>query len=261
MLQWLKKWHRDRLVKRSPFSDKEWEEIFQILPVLHRLNPQEKTKLKHLAILFLHYKSLETIGELELTSIVKLVIALQACLPILNLGLDWYTGWVSVIIYPGAFSKPDKTTDQYGIVHEGRAHLSGESWQRGPVILSWEDALYNGEIDGRNVVIHEFAHKLDMLNGSANGHPPLHKGMSVQQWSKTFSRAFADFKGYIAQGYPTPFDSYGAESPGEFFAVCSEIFFEKPFVLKQSYNEVYELLVKFYRQDPLRRDAVEVFNI
>jgi Mlc titration factor MtfA (ptsG expression regulator) len=221
------------------------------LPLLERLTKQENTKLKHLAILFLHYKSLECVGDLDITTTMQLVIALQACLPILNIGLDWYEGWVSVVIYPGAFSRQNIDTDELGIVHQGRANLSGESWQRGPVVLSWGDSLRNGENDGRNVVIHEFAHKLDMLNGRANGLPPLHKDMSIQQWSDVFNSAYDDFSMRLQQNDYIAIDPYAATSPAEFFAVFSEFFFEKPDIIAHYYGDVYNLLVRFYRQDPL----------
>lgn len=251
MLHWLKNWWHERIVQRSPITDIEWQEAFQHLPALHRLSESEKARLKRLAILFLYGKSLESIGELELTTAMRVYIALQACLPILNLGLEWYDGWISVVIYPSAFSRQSKEMDEYGVVHQGRANLSGESWQRGPVILSWDDSLHRGDIDGRNVVIHEFAHKLDMLNGKANGFPPLHRGMSIQQWTDVFSRAYADFATRLERHDPIPIDSYAATSAGEFFAVFTELFFEKPIVMKQYYPGVYELLVRFYRQDPL----------
>lgn len=135
----------------------------------------------------------------------------------------------------------------------GRANLSGESWQRGPVIFSWNDALHHGGIDGRNVVIHEFAHKLDMQNGRANGFPPLHKGMSALQWTNVFNHAYNDFTNRIQQNDPIPINHYAATSAAEFFAVFSELFFEKPEIIRHYYAEVYQLLVQFYRQDPLEK--------
>lgn len=251
MFQWLKEWWHERIVRHSPITDREWQKAFQYLPLLQRLNEQERAKLRRLAILFLYYKSLEGIGELQITTNMRLVIALQACLPILNLGLDWYNSWVSVMIYPGAFSRDRSETDEYGVVHQGRANLSGESWQRGPVVLSWNDSLQTRETDGHNVVIHEFAHKLDMQNGRANGLPPLHKNMSVKRWAEVFNHAYADFKMRLQEDSPIPIDSYAATSAGEFFAVFSEVFFEKPVLIKQYYPEVYALLVSFYRQDPM----------
>lgn len=251
MLQWLKTWWQQRIVQHSTVTDAQWNKAFQSLPLLHRLTEQERAKLRKLSTLFLHYKSLESVGELEITTSMRLVIALQACLPILNLGLEWYDGWVSVVVYPGAFSRQSKELDEYGIEHLGRVNLSGESWQRGPVILSWHDIVHHGESDGNNVIIHEFAHKLDMRNGRANGFPPLHKGMSAQQWSEVFNKAYADFEARIQQHKSIPIDQYAATSAAEFFAVFTELFFEKPLIIKQYYPKIYELLVKFYHQDPI----------
>ncbi len=251
MFYWLKKWRQNHIIKHSQIIGSEWDEAFNCLELLHRLNKQEKTKLKRLSTLFLHYKSLEVIGELELNTSMKLIIALQACLPILNLGLDWYNGWVSVVIYPGAFSKKSVEMDEYGVEHEGRVTLSGESWQRGPVILSWDDVVNQDEKGRCNVVIHEFAHKLDMINGIANGFPPLHKNMSGQQWAEVFNHDYADFITRQQGDHHVPINPYAATSPAEFFAVFSEYFFENPAVILQYYPNTYALLAQFYRQNPL----------
>ena len=246
----LKKWRHERIIKGSTIKERQWQQAFAALPLLNRLTELEKTKLKHLAILFLHYKSLAGTAGLQLTTFMRLVIALQACLPILNLGLDCYNGFISVLIYPGAFATETNELDEYGVMHQNKNHLNGEAWLRGPVVLSWDDALAGSNPNGRNVVIHEFAHKLDMQNGGANGLPPLHKGMSVHQWSEVFNKAFADLDMRLQQGLPTPIDAYAATSASEFFAVFSELFFEKPLIIKQNYPEVYHLLVSFYKQDP-----------
>ncbi|MBL7479173.1 zinc-dependent peptidase [Legionella bononiensis] len=251
MFQWLQEWWQERIVRRSLITNDEWNVAFQNLPLLHRLSDQEKARLKRLAILFLYYKTLEGVGDLKITTAMQLTVALQACLLILNLGLHWYDGWVSVVIYPGAFSRQSREVDEFGIEHLGRTNLSGESWQRGPVILSWNDAVHHGEIDGHNVVIHEFAHKLDMRNGRANGFPPLHKGMSAQQWAEEFNKAYFDFGLRIQQHNPIPIDHYAIESAGEFFAVFTELFFEKPIIIKDYYPAIYDLLVLFYRQNPV----------
>ncbi|MGC1181409.1 zinc-dependent peptidase [Legionella sp.] len=251
LLQGLKEWWHERIAQHSAVTEVEWEAAFAYLPLLTRLSEQEKARLKRLAILFLHYKSLEGIGGLQITTTMRLIIALQACLPILNLGLDWYNDWVSVMIYPNAFSREHSEMDEYGVVHQGRLNLLGESWQRGPVILSCDDALHLCEMEGRNVVIHEFAHKLDMQNGRANGFPPLHKGMSGKQWTAVFSHAYADFEMRLQNNNPIPIDPYAATSAGEFFAVFSEFFFEKPIIIKQYYPEVYQLLANFYCQNPI----------
>jgi Mlc titration factor MtfA (ptsG expression regulator) len=121
------------------------------------------------------------------------------------------------------------------------------------VILSWEDSEHAGVVDGHNLVIHEFAHKLDILNGSANGFPPLHKGMQAAVWSKALAEAFDDFQHQQATNSFIPIDAYAATSPAEFFAVLSEVFFERPDILNAYYPQVYQQFALFYRQNPLRR--------
>lgn len=251
MLEFLNNWRENRILRRSAYTDSHWRQALSRLPLLEQLNQSELDRLKRLATLFLHYKSLEGAGDLVVTTELELVIALQACLPILNLGLDWYDGWVSVIIYPAGFTPVHTEMDEYGVVHEVRNPLSGESWERGPVVLSAEDSMGGGIIDGHNLVIHEFAHKLDMQNGAANGMPPLHRGMSAQQWSEAFSAAYADLQNRIAHGKSVAIDHYAATAPAEFFAVLSEVFFEQPRVVEQTYPAVYYQLTQFYRQNPL----------
>ena len=181
------------------------------------------------------------------------VIAAQACVPILNLGLEYYDGWYAVVLYPGEFRVPHEYIDAAGVVHLESRDLSGEAWQRGPVILSWEQVEQDtrGVHTGENVVIHEFAHKLDLLNGQANGMPPLHSGLNRKEWTDVFTAAFDDFRRRIELGEMRPLSAYGATSPGEFFAVSSEVFFARPEFLNSIYPDVYRMLSQFYRQDPL----------
>ncbi len=152
--------------------------------ILDRLDEDELSHLFDLATLFLDDKSIVGAQGFEITDAVRQSIALQACLPILNLSLEWYAGWSSIIIYPGSYKSDSTTVDEFGIVHEGSQHRSGEAWQRGPVILSWKDAQHSGERDGHNVVIHEFVHKLDMMNGRANGFPPMQPDMDPTRWTE-----------------------------------------------------------------------------
>lgn len=245
-----KAWRRRRILKRIRIPEDTWREAFSYLTFLRELSNEELERLRELATLFLHEKAIEGAAGLSLTEAMRLTIALQACLPILNLGLDWYAGWTSVIVYPTGFIPDREYTDETGIVHAERHALSGESWLRGPVILSWEDVVPADASDGYNLVIHEFAHKLDMLDGVANGLPPLHRGMSVSAWAEAFSQAYADFRATVDRDEETAIDPYGAEDPGEFFAVLSELFFTSPSVIQQTYPAVYHQLSAFYRQDP-----------
>lgn len=249
----VKNWRRRRVLRRSSLQQAEWQRTVADLPVLRGLNLDELRRLKDLTVLFLHEKSLEVVGDLELTDAMRLRIAAQACLPILNLDLDYYRNWVSVIVYPAGFLSHRQYRDTAGVVHSGYQARVGESWAQGPVILSWADIAHTGVGDGFNVVIHEFAHKLDMLNGVANGMPPLHRDMAVAAWSRLFTAAYEDLCSRMEAGLGTIINPYAGESPAEFFAVVSEAFFEIPNVLLAVYPEIYGQLRAFYRQHPVSR--------
>ncbi len=249
----LRDWRRRRVLRQSPLEDGLWSATIARLPVLDGLDADELAGLRELATLFLHEKSFETTHGLVLTPSMRLCIAAQACLPILRLGLGWYDGWSTVIVYPGEFAHRREDVDEAGIVHEWDEVRSGESWEYGPVILSWADVEASGRCDGYNVVIHELVHKLDMLNGQPNGFPPLPRGVDADQWNRVFSAAFEDMNGRLDAGGDTAIDPYAAEHPAEFFAVLSEYFFETPGLVQDMYPEVYAQLRSFYRQDPLRR--------
>lgn len=139
------------------------------------------------------------------------------------------------------------------MTHHVQSNLAGESWLRGPVVLSWDETERAGIIDGSNLVIHEFAHKLDMQNGVANGFPLLHADMVATAWAEAFSAGFEDFTHKCSKGEAMGIDCYGASSPAEYFAVLSEVFFERPDILRQHYAAVYEQLRQYYRQDTLAR--------
>lgn len=247
MLKFLKKWRQQRIIKRSTISSGDWEKTFEHLPLLDHLSEAEKNSLQNLAILFLHEKSFVGAHDLEVSEEMALLIALQACLPILHLGIDWYSGWTTIIVYPTSFAPERTIIDEFGLAHNIKNELSGEAWQRGPVILSWEDTEHSGVLDGHNVVIHEFVHKLDMLNGSANGFPPMHENIGAKNWSEIFTDAYKDFQRNPKRGL----NRYGATAPAEFLAVLSEVFFEKPGLLNDTYPEVYGALKLFFKQDPV----------
>ena len=219
------------------------------------LSAVQRARLRELTTLFLHRKAINGVQGLALTTEMAVTVAAQACLLILNLGFDSYDGWVEVVIYPGAFRVERDSTDSMGLVTRQNHVLSGESWRRGPVILSWDDVA-SGLMafhPGQNVVVHEFAHKLDMLDGSANGIPPLHSGMVRQQWATVFSEAFARLQQQANYDYQLDFNAYGATSPAEFFAVTSEYFFTDPHTLRNLFPAVYDQLELFYGQKPEAR--------
>ncbi|MDP1709227.1 MAG: zinc-dependent peptidase [Gammaproteobacteria bacterium] len=249
----LKAWRRRRILRREPLPDEVWRCVVARLTFLHGLTADEFARLRAWVVLFLHGKKFSAAGGLAVTDEMRVMITAQACVLILNLDLDYYDDWVEIIVYPGGFVADHEYEDEAGIVHHAHDPLSGESWPRGPVILSWEDVAADELTPGHNVVIHEFAHKLDMRNGEANGFPQLHAAMSQPAWGAAFSTAYADFCLRVDAGKDTGIDAYAAENPAEFFAVMSEAFFTMPHRVQQAYPAVYQQLTLFYRQDPLAR--------
>ncbi len=220
----------------------------------------------------MHGKRFTGTHGLEVTEAMRLDIAAQAAILVLELGVEWYDGWTDVIVYPAQFAPEREVMDEAGVVHVTQEAMAGEAWLGGPVILSYEDAAMAGDDDlrvaGYNVVIHEFAHKLDMRNGEPNGFPPLHADMDSREWKRTFGAAYADFCAKVDAAEALeeeediedaldelPIDPYASESAAEFFAVVSEAFFETPELLLPAYPQVYAQLRSFYRQDPAARLA------
>lgn len=254
MLAAFKAWRRRRILRRTNLDLSLWNRVAGRFAFVARLTAEEEARLRDLTVLFLHEKQISAAGGLELDDEMLLGIAIQACILILNLDLDWYDGWVEIIVYPDEFVPRHEYHNEDGVVETDDQSYAGQAWQRGPVILSWADVEYAWVGDGANVVIHEFAHKLDMLNGDANGYPPLHAGMSRREWVDAFSEAYEDFCRRVDAGEHTEIDPYAAEAPGEFFAVASEAFFEVPDLVLEIYPKVYRQLAAFYRQDPAARE-------
>ena len=255
MIGRLTAWWRGRQASQIDIPAETWAEVESGLWFLDHLGTQERTDLRQLAREFIAAKEWTGAQGLQLTPRIQLAIALQACLPILHLGLDWYSGWVGIIVYPGDFIIPRQVMDEGGVVHEFDDQVMGEAWHGGPVLVSWFDDPEDSR--GVNVVIHEFAHQLDMKNGDADGMPPLHDGMSRKRWAEVMGTAFEDFRRRVDSGEDTLIDPYAAELPSEFFAVTSEVFFEDPLLLRDDYPEVYEQLSLFYRQDPASAPAID----
>jgi len=248
----LKNWYRNRILQHEDVPDLLWQRLVN-LRCLRGLSPDELAHLRDCVTLFLHAKQIVGAHDLVITDEMQVMIAIQACILILYLDLDYYDNWVEIIVYPGEFIRDYDYADNDGVVHHVHTTASGESWLAGPVILSWQDIAHAVNHPGHNVVIHEFAHKLDMLNEGANGCPNLHANMSAHAWYDVFNNAYVKFCKQVEQGHELIIDPYAAESPAEFFAVLSEVFFELPPTVKQNFPSVYEQLVLFYRQDPVIR--------
>ena len=237
--------------KRTTIPDSLWAQTIGALPFLDLLAVDDKKALKTLVEQFLAEKEFSAVGGLELSDEICISIAAQGCLPILKLGLSAYRDWVGIVVYPDEFVVPRRIEDESGVVHEFDDVLSGEAWEGGPLIISWHDAQMAGA--GYNVVIHEFAHKLDMLNGEADVMPALHSGITQAAWDEAFLAAYDDFCRRVDSGEETAIDPYASDDPAEFFAVLSENFFELPDLVDREYPALYALLRSYYRQDPLSR--------
>lgn len=247
------RWWRARILKRHTIPHRAFDTALSRLPILHGLDTPERTRLRESASLFVHDKSFSAAGGADIDDATQLAIALQACLLTLNLDDSSYQGWSEIILYPDEFLRQREETDEAGVVHRSRDILAGEAWHGGPLVLSIADVTASGQADGTNVVLHEFAHKLDMLNGDANGYPPLHHGMDTASWARDFSAAYAELCSRVDAGEETSIDPYATTNPAEFFAVLTEVFFETPRLLDTEYPAIYRQLQQFYRQHPLAR--------
>ncbi|HEX7055355.1 MAG TPA: M90 family metallopeptidase [Burkholderiales bacterium] len=242
---WLTDWRRKRVLARHAIDDALWRKATAGLRFL-----PDTPALRRLALLFLAEKQFSGAHGLEVTDAMRVSIAAQACLPILELGLDWYAGWSGIVVYPGDFRVRREWVDEAGVVHQWDDELSGEAMPGGPVVISWDAAAHDAQM---NVVIHEFAHKLDMINGEADGLPPLHADMDRRAWRAAFEEAYQGFCDAVERGRETWLDPYAAEHPSEFFAIVTEAFFTEAAETRRRYPEVYRQLARFYRQDPAAR--------
>lgn len=240
--------------RRAPleFDPAAWAEVLS-LPVFDGLSPDEAGQLRELAVELIADKHFSGAAGHAVDSAMATRIAAFATLPVLNIGYSWYRGWTEIVVYPAEFVPEREYVDDFGVVHRVRQPLSGEAWEGGPLVLSWDDVLHSGGGEGYNVVIHEFAHKLDMKNGAVDGLPALHSGLKPDEWGRVFNQAYDHFCLRVDRGEETVIDPYASENPAEFFAVISEAFFEMPDVLHDEYPAVYELLTRFYKQNPLAR--------
>jgi Mlc titration factor MtfA (ptsG expression regulator) len=252
-MNWFGRWRRARILERHAIPPAAFDATLARLPILRGLDAAEHRRLREAASLFIHDKVFSAAGGANVDNATQRIIALQACLLTLNLGEDSYRGWSEIILYPDEFLRDLEEIDEAGVVHSSRDILAGESWHGGPLVLSLADVASSGQADGVNVVLHEFAHKLDMLNGDANGFPPLHRGMDAAAWARDFSAAYEDLCARVDAGEDTAIDPYATVNPAEFFAVLTEVFFETPRLLDTEYPVIYRQLQQFYRQHPLAR--------
>jgi hypothetical protein len=237
---------------RQPFK-KQWRKIIQSrMPYFKKMPSHLQLQLKRHIQVFLSEKKFIAFNGIVINDEIRVTIAAQACLLLLNRKTDYYPKLKTILVYPRAFVKQHQITNTDGVEFSQNSTLSGESWGTGKIVLSWQDTVNGAYLpdDGHNVVIHEFAHQLDQENGVANGAPILSKGQSYKCWSQIFSTQFENLKTQVQNDEKSIFDYYGATNPAEFFAVASEVFFEKSQALKNEHPKLYQQLSLYYRVDP-----------
>ncbi len=259
MLQRLRRWREARFAARHPFPEAAWREARARLPLLAALPGAAAERLGRRAWRFLHAKRVSLHPELaEATPFdlpARLALAAQACL--LTLGWDdadhrqAFANVHEVMVLPDAFQRRVEELDEFGVMHEYDDERAGETSHQGPVVVAFPDLMESGDFSGFNVLIHEFAHKLDLGNSlDVDGFPPLSGDLDPREWHRVFSAVWDDLQAHLERGEAPPIDDYAASHPGECFAVCCEYFFTAPDRLHGAYPELHALLVRYFRQDP-----------
>lgn len=244
-------WRLKRALRR-PMPDHFVDILRRNIPIYGRMQPPLQEQLRQHVQQFLYQKKFVGCAGLAIDDDMRVTIAAQACLLLLNRPTRVYPGLDTVLVYPTAFLVPRNQVDEAGVVTETRQDLLGESWGDGRVVLSW-DHVRRGAVDwtdGQNVVLHEFAHQLDSESGSNNGAPYLGSPARYREWAEVLSRDFADLRNDAMYQQHSVLDHYGATSPAEFFAVATETFYEKPFQLAARHPALFAEFQKYYRVDP-----------
>lgn len=239
-------------VQRRAIPDDLWKRTLVRYPFLQRRAADDAAELRRLTSLFLDRKEFSAAGGLKLGDAMVVAIAAQAVLPVLRLGLARYDRFVGIVVHPEQVVARREVADEDGIVHEYDEVLSGEAMEGGPVMLSWHDvrSAGRGAEVAYNVVIHEFAHVLDMEDGVADGVPLLPPGLPLSEWRATLHGEFERFVQRVEAEAPTALDPYGSEGVEEFFAVASEAFFVSPLAMRAEHAALYAMLSRYFQQDP-----------
>jgi MtfA peptidase len=255
MRRWLSHWRAKRearVLARRAIPDPLWQLTLARLPFLTQRPADDLAELRRLASLFLDRKEFTGSGGLDVSDDMAVCIAAQACLPVLRFGLAPYDGFVGIVVHPDEVVARREMVDDDGVVHAWDEVLAGEAMAGGPVMLSWHDVAHAGESAdwGYNVVIHEFAHVLDLGDGAADGVPPLADAAERAAWIAVLDPAYEAFCQAVDRGDETLLDPYGAEGVDEFFAVTAETFFVNPQAMRQEQPAMYALLAAYFQQDP-----------
>lgn len=247
-------WWRNRRLRRARPDARALDQVVAAFPVLERLDDDQRQLLYERVTEILADKSFQAAGGLALKPSDVLAVAALAALPILYLGTDWYRQFHTFILYPGEFQAEFEEVDDDGLIHSGVEPRLGEAWAHGPVVLGLEEVKRSGHGEGFNVVVHELAHQIDQLNGDMDGFPPLHEDMDAEQWASIFSQAFERLCEEVDNDLPPSLDPYAAESPAEFFAVASELYFDIPDWLSEHQPDLYQQLAAFYQKNTTNRE-------
>ncbi len=257
LFSWLANRRRAKLLA-TPFPAQWLEYLERNVALYATLSDAEKAKLRDTTRILVDEKHWKGCGGLTMTDEVKVTIAGQAALLLLGIDHDYFARVLSILVYPSGFRSPDGWRRADGTVDGGMGAL-GEAWYDGPVILAWDSVVLGGRNanDGRNVVLHEFAHQLDYLDGASDGTPPLRKKADYAQWQEVMTREYSQLVQESEAGRPKVLDSYGATNHAEFFAVITEAFFEKSRQLNTRHAELYAVLSEYYGQNPADRDGTD----
>jgi MtfA peptidase len=254
---WWQRWRQARTLERRAIPEALWLQTLAHCPFLARRSAARLRTLREFATLFLADKEFVGAQGLQVNDEMAVAIAAQACLPVLELGLQCYDGFKGIVVHADIVVAQREFVDDDGIVHAYEEELSGEAMEGGPVMLSWRDVADAGSSAsiGYNVVIHEFAHVLDMRDGLADGVPPLPSRTARAHWLAVLGDAFDDFCADVDAGLDTVLDPYGAESIDEFFAVATESFFVAPEDFRRAHPRLHAMFTGYYRQDPAQESA------
>jgi len=245
---------RRRARLRDKPVPKAWRAMLERnLPVFHRLTSEDQNELLSHVQVFVAEKHFEGAGGLTITDEIKVTIAAQACLLLLHRETDYYPELTSIIVYPTSYISDEQRYLGGGLWEEGSEHRLGHTGERlGAIVLSWDDVRHGASEphDGKNLVLHEFAHQLDFENRNADGTPVLQTSGDYRAWARVMSHEFEALRDALEAGDDTFLDDYGATNPAEFFAVITEAFFERPRALRRNHPALFMQLQRFYQQDP-----------
>lgn len=254
MFSWLKKRRRARL-RATPLASSSWAIIDRRVPMVRAMSDSDREELGGIVQILLDEKEFEGCAGLTITDEIRLTIAAQAGALLLHRATDYYPTLRTILVYPRAYVVQHARRNPDGTVTEGPQGRLGESWHRGAVVLSWDDVVRGAATpdDGRNVVLHEFAHQLDGEGTGMDGAPLLASGARYRDWARVLGAEYRTLAEELHRGHRTLLDPYASTNPAEFFAIATEFFFERPDAMRSQHPELYGQLAMFYEQDPASR--------